>query len=356
MQPSIEAFVACLENAPTIPEYRAADGVGDLRAEWNRCLSNGPGIFIIRGAFADLGVVHAMTDLFRSIISSEQGGAGSDHFAAAGASTRIWNVLQKTAVLDPRVHVGYYANPFVAMAAESWLGPGYQMTAQVNVVHPGGAAQYPHRDYHLGFQTDDVARLFPPQAHALSVSLTLQGMIAHTDMSVESGPTMVLPYSQRYPLGYLAWRDPAFAEVFAQRYVQLPLDAGDAVFFNPALHHAAGTNHTNADRIGNLLQVSSPFGKPMEAVDTYGITAAVYEALLELKDPELVRCAVAASADGYSFPTNIDTDPPSAGLAPETAQALTLRAVADRWPVGRFRAELSAHQRRRQPTPTFATD
>ena len=27
------------------------------------------------------------------------------------------------------------------------------MTAQINLVHPGGSAQQAHRDYHLGFQT-----------------------------------------------------------------------------------------------------------------------------------------------------------------------------------------------------------
>lgn len=33
------------------------------------------------------------------------------------------------------------------MVSEAWLGPGYQLTAQVNVVRPGGKAQEPHRDY-----------------------------------------------------------------------------------------------------------------------------------------------------------------------------------------------------------------
>ena len=35
-------------------------------------------------------------------------------------------------------------------------------------------------------------------------------------------------------------------ELFERRHVQLPLEAGDAVFFNPALYHGAGTN-TSAD-------------------------------------------------------------------------------------------------------------
>ena len=34
-----------------------------------------------------------------------------------------------------------------ALACEAWLGPGYQITAQTNVVKPGGKPQQPHRDY-----------------------------------------------------------------------------------------------------------------------------------------------------------------------------------------------------------------
>lgn len=30
---------------------------------------------------------------------------------------------------------------------EAWLGPGYRVTAQTNIVKPGGRAQQPHRDY-----------------------------------------------------------------------------------------------------------------------------------------------------------------------------------------------------------------
>ena len=37
--------------------------------------------------------------------------------------------------------------------------------------------------------------------------------------------------------------------------------------------------------------------------------------------------AVAATAEGYSFPANLDNDPPKGGLAPETQQALFMRAL-----------------------------
>jgi len=40
-----------------------------------------------------------------------------------------------------------------------------------------------------------------------------------------------------------------------------------------------------------------------------------------------IRAAIAATAEGYSFPTNLDNDPPKGGLAPETQQALLFRAL-----------------------------
>jgi len=110
--------------------------------------------------------------------------------------------------------------------------------------------------------------------------LTLQGAVAHTDMPAETGPTMYLPHSQKYLPGYLAWRRPDFREYFESSYVQLPLAKGDAVFFNPALFHAAGANHTaDVNRMANLLQVSSAFGRAMEAVDRGRMSVALFLAL-----------------------------------------------------------------------------
>ena len=126
----------------------------------------------------------------------------------------------------------------------------------------------------------EVAEQFPAHAHRLSAVLTLQGAVAHTDMPVESGPTMYLPHSQKYELGYLAWRRPDFAEYFAEHHVQLPLAKGDAAFFNPALSHAAGHNRSSdIKRMANLLQVSSAFGRPMESVDREAMSNALFPAL-----------------------------------------------------------------------------
>lgn len=44
----------------------------------------------------------------------------------------------------------------------------------------------------------------PAHPHRMSATLTLQGAVAHCDMPLESGPTMLLPYSQHFAGGYVA--------------------------------------------------------------------------------------------------------------------------------------------------------
>ncbi|HET9021010.1 MAG TPA: phytanoyl-CoA dioxygenase family protein, partial [Ornithinibacter sp.] len=256
-----------------------------VHSEVARALADGPGIVVFQAAF-EHEVVDRVSEAFERMIAAEKadGGPAGDHFAAPGANDRVWNALEKLAVTDPEAFVDYYANDIVALAAAAWLGPGYQVTSQVNVVNPGGAGQTVHRDYHLGFQSPKASAEFPAHVHALSPVLTLQGAVAHCDMPVESGPTLYLPHSQKYAPGYLAYWLPEFQEYFVGHHVQLPLLKGDAVFFNPALFHAAGTNHTSdVRRMANLLQVSSPFGRAMETVDRRRVVEAVYPALLARK-------------------------------------------------------------------------
>jgi ectoine hydroxylase-related dioxygenase (phytanoyl-CoA dioxygenase family) len=183
--------------------------------------------------------------------------------------------------------------------------------------------------------------------------LTLQGAVAHTDMPVVTGPTMYLPHSQKYEPGYLAWRRPEFRAYFDAHHVQLPLSKGDAAFFNPALFHAAGHNDsTDVRRMANLLQVSSAFGRAMESVDRARMSAAVLPALRALKASgatgTAVRNAIAACAEGYSFPTNLDRDQPIDGLAPETQAELLWRAVQAGWEPAALEGELQAYARRRE--------
>jgi len=325
-----------------------------LQAEIASALMDGPGMAVFAGAFEDASLIDSVSAVFEEIIAEQHrgGGPAGDHFGKPGSNDRIWNALEKLAVRAPDLFVRYYANDVVALASSAWLGPGYQTTSQVNVVNPGGTAQAVHRDYHLGFQPNEVAERFPAHVHDLSPGLTLQGAVAHCDMPVESGPTLYLPHSQRYGLGYLAWRLPEFREYFETHHVQLPLAKGDVVFFNPALFHAAGTNRTTSTRrMANLLQVSSPFGRAMETVDRELVVGSIYDDLRkghasEGWDPQRIDNVIAASAEGYAFPTNLDRDQPIGGLAPMTQAELVARALAEDWDHATLVAALAAHVER----------
>ncbi|KJK39371.1 phytanoyl-CoA dioxygenase [Streptomyces variegatus] len=366
----LDAFRALVEQATDPADFPHASAVernvpvydcglleGDrvVQAELVRALADGPGIVVFRGAFPDPQVVDRATDVFEALIAEQRasGAAAGDHFAAPGANDRVWNALEKAALHDPEAFADYYANEILALVATAWLGPGHQVTSQLNVVNPGGAAQSVHRDYHLGFLTNEVAAAYPAHVHRLSPVLTLQGAVAHCDMPVESGPTMYLPHSQKYQPGYLAWRLPEFRAYFDAHQVQLPLAKGDAVFFNPALFHAAGTNRSaDIRRMANLLQVSSAFGRAMETVDREAVCNAVYPVLLKRKaegaDQAWLDHVVAASAEGYPFPTNLDSDPPVDGLAPPSQADLMRRALREEWTPEALRAELRASAERRE--------
>ncbi|EJM13343.1 protein involved in biosynthesis of mitomycin antibiotics/polyketide fumonisin [Pseudomonas sp. GM18] len=341
-------------EASTLHEALRGDPTA-LMNELHQLFRHGPGVVVIRRAYSDPAVVDRHSQVFEAIFAHEaQQGIAADHFAKAGTNGRIWNSLQKAAVQSPESFIEYYANPLIGLLAKSWLGPHFQTTAQVNVVHPGGQAQQPHRDYHLGFQTVDEVERFPLPLHVLSQYLTLQGAIAHSDMPLETGPTLLLPFSQQYDLGYLAWRRAEFIEYFDRHAVQLPLSKGDMLFFNPALFHAAGTNRTaDRQRMANLLQISSAFGKPMETLDRDRMMLALYPTLLKrLEQGELdaqgLEAVIATAADGYSFPTNLDTDPPLRGLAPQTGQQLMLEALTRRQPYETFVEQVRLMRSKRQ--------
>ncbi|MEP1537230.1 MAG: phytanoyl-CoA dioxygenase family protein [Paracoccaceae bacterium] len=326
----------------------------DLMAEWAQILLSGPGVFVLKAAFADTTSIDQATQAYNAIIRKEKeaDATAADHFAPAGSNDRIWNSLQKLCTEAPETFVRYFANPAIDAACEAWLGPNYQMTAQINLVRPGGQAQEAHRDYHLGFQTAERSAQYPVHVHDLSPLMTLQGGIAHCDMSVESGPTKLLPFSQLYRPGYAAWRRPDFRAVFEEHYVQLPLEKGDAIFFNPALFHAAGENRSkDIDRMVNLMQISSAFGRSLENIDRIGMCKTAFSHLVEtwssMSNAEF-NAILASTAEGYPFPTNLDTDPPVGGLAPKSQKELLKEAVQDGVDANTFFATLDALTQRQK--------
>lgn len=327
------------------------DNTQTLRTEWANVLHKTAGVLVLKNAYPDTSCIDAATLIFEKIIADEKAATGdkADHFAASGANDRIWNSAQKLCQSDPDTFAKYFSNLAVDTACKAWLGPNYQMTAQINLVRPTGAAQSPHRDYHLGFQTRELAESYPAHVHDLSPVLTLQGAIAHIDMPIESGPTKLLPFSQIYRHGYLAYSQPEFREYFENNYVQIPLNKGDVLFFNPALYHAGGANISkDIHRMANLLQVSSAFGRAMESLDRSGMTRKLYPILAKnnhnLSEKE-IDAAITSCAEGYSFPTNLDTAPPLDGLAPETQANLFRRALTEKMSISDFEKELSLHDK-----------
>lgn len=375
---SLQEFVAALQPRPDdggprfatetvdhVPVYDCrelahvledASRRADLQAEWANALNVGAGVLVLKRVYADTAPVDEATKVFESVIHEEReaGSAAADHFAKAGANDRIWNAQEKLCLRAPSTFTRYYARSALRAIAEAWLGPHFQVTSQINVVRPGGQAQQAHRDYHLGFQTVMEAERYPAHVHAMSPFLTLQGAIAHSDMPVESGPTKLLPFSQRYAEGYLAWRRQDFRDYFEAHYVQLPLEKGDALFFNPALFHAAGSNRTTSiHRMANLLQISSAYGRAMESLDRTKMCEVLYPVLLErMRTKSITRdeadAVIASSAEGYPFPTNLDRDPPQGGLAPESQQGLFRRALTEMWSADRFVAAIRKQAERRE--------
>ena len=323
-----------------------------LLGEMAWVLGHGPGALAIKGGLdQEHNRLDDATEIFQTIIAEQHaaGRAIGDHFAKPGSNDRVWNSHEKLADRDPAVFVAYYSADAINLGCEAWLGPHYQISAQVNRVNPGGTAQSPHRDYHVGFYEPDQMDRFPRHVHVMSQALTLQGAVAHTDMPLESGPTMLLPFSQLAHAGFIAALRPEFHEVFHEFKVQLPLTKGDVVFFNPAVMHGAGANVTaDFHRINNLLQVSSAFGRTMETMNPGLTTLAAFPHLLEIDDERTRENVIAAACEGYAFPTNLDFDPPLAGLAPPSPADTVRKAVAERWPIERLHKELDEHKLRRR--------
>ncbi|WP_433293046.1 phytanoyl-CoA dioxygenase family protein [Actinoplanes sp. CA-030573] len=351
----LDAFRAVCEQKTDLTDYPHAIDVAEnvliypgrlpdtaeVRGELIRALMDGPGVIVFAGAFA-VDVVDRATAVFAALIAEQKaaGVTAGDHFAKPGANDRVWGALDKFALRDPEAFAAYYDNDILALVSNAWLGAGYQVTSQVNVVNPGGAAQVAHRDYHLGFMSQEQALRYPAHIHLLSPALTLQGAVAHVDMPVETGPTLYLPHSQKYPAGYVAFHRPEFTAYFDEHRVQLPLRKGDAAFFNPAVFHGAGDNHSAAvRRMANLLQISSAFGRAMETVDRTAMVSALYPVLREHRGN--VDNVIAASAEGYAFPTDLDVNQPVGGLAPRTQAELVRLALDEGWPAERFERELS---------------
>ena len=131
----------------------------------------------------------------------------------------------------------------------------------------------------------------------------------------------------------------------------LVLEKGDLVFFNPAVMHGAG-NNVSADiqRMANLLQIGSAFGRSIESVNRSEMSLALYPVLADAGyTAREVANVIAASAEGYAFPTNLDRDPPVGGLIPLSQAELMAQFLGEGRSAEDWTAEVAAMDQRRMP-------
>lgn len=177
------------------------------------------------------------------------------------------------------------------------------------------SCRYPD-DSDVSHQTMDRIRRIPVINQIASQFLTLQSAIAHTDMPKATGPTCFMPYSQTFDKGYIAVRDQRYIDYVKPRMAQVELQKGDAVFFNPATFHQPGVNTTDNERIANLLQVSSPFGRSMESTDRLAMARAIWPVVKKWqqeisagksqKTASQLDAVIAAACSDYGYPKIFD--------------------------------------------------
>src|SRR5688500_3182690 len=104
--------------------------------------------------------------------------------------------------------------------------------------------------------------------------------------------------------------------------------------------------------MANLLQISSAFGRAMETVDRTAVTRALFPVLTARlaagASEASIRNVIAASAEGYAFPTNLDRDQPVDGLAPQTQAELVWQALSEGWSLAALGKVLGEHAHRRE--------
>ncbi|TIA91021.1 hypothetical protein E3P81_02253 [Wallemia ichthyophaga] len=347
----------------SVPIYYKEDiplvDASGIMNEWHTILKDGPGVFVVKNLSDNLDTLDRAQVAANTIIDREklEYPARGDHFAAGGKNERIWNFFQKHAHQDPEGFVDYYSNPVLNLICEAWLGPAYALTSQLNIVLPSGAAQEPHRDFPLGFQSSEQTARYPAITQIATQLLTLQGAIAHCDMPLESGPTLLLPFSQKYDAGYSHYRNKELVEYFKAHAIAIPMSKGDSIFFNPGLHHAAGANVTSGSdsvrRSANLLQISSAFGKPMESVNRTAVVLNVWDDLkrmhAECGFSDSLDALICIAGEGYSLPTNLDLDPPPPHAhCPPSHQDVIRRGLREGWDYYRAKEELIRRENVRQ--------
>ena len=98
---------------------------------------------------------------------------------------------------------------------------------------------------------------------------------------------------------------------------------------------------TLASQTANLPSQTAQLADGAQQVAAGDTTLAGYAGQAGALSQQAAANAIASTAEGYSFPTNLDRDPPIGGLAPETQQALFHRAPDAKWTPAQFAKALA---------------
>ena len=97
---------------------------------------------------------------------------------------------------------------------------------------------------------------------------------------------------------------------------------------------------------------SDLYGRSIEVVDRARMSVSLYPTLQKMvKAGQLysrhIDIVIAATAEGYPFPANLDIDSPLSGMAPPSQQDLLKRALQENWTSDKVASEFDAYVKRR---------
>ena len=260
---------------------------------------------------------------------------------------------QARASRDPEAFADYYANDVLALVCAAWLGPGYQVTSQVNVVNPGGRRQVAHRDYHLGFMSHDQSPRLPGARAPPVAGADPAGRGRPLRHAGRDRPDDVPAALAEVRPGYLAFRPARVHRVLRRPPRPAAAGQGRRGVLQPRpvprrRHQPLRRRPPDGQPAAGVLRV-----RPGDGDASTGPRCARRSTRRCARrkaggaaEQEL-RNVVAASAEGYAFPTNLDLDQPVGGLAPQTQAELVWRALEEGWDTATFAAGLRAHTDRR---------
>ena len=324
-----------------------------MMAEWAWAMFDGPGHVVLRNAFDDLAAVDAATEVFFAIIDEQRRDNKAERrpFRQARRQRPHLERAGKAGAARAGTFARYYANEAIAMVSRGVARDRLSDHVADQFVNPGGAAQSAHRDYHMGFQSAEEIARFPVHAHLLSPFLTLQGAVAHCDMPLESGPTLlsaVFADVTRPAISPIAGRNSSPISTPTTCSCRSPKATPRSSIRRCSTPPATtapptcGGSPTCCSLLG--LWPRDGIGRPRQ--DGQGaLSLPCAPARTSTRAP--VANVIAACAEGYAFPTNLDRDPPLDGLAPPSQAALMTKALAEGWDAAKFSAAVDEHAARR---------